>query len=84
MKDLAQKIKQMLSLSKYEEALGLLMDGLNEKQRTEIIDQLLGNEEELRKEDEADRMKRKEERIKEGKWVAERKSFHQISISINP
>lgn len=65
-REFAQKLKQLLSLSNYEEALGLLMDGLNDEQKKNIIDQLLGNEDELREEDLDDRTKRKEERIKKG------------------
>jgi len=65
-REFSQKLKQLLSLSNYEEALQLLMEGLNDQQRNDIIDQLLGNEDELREEDLNDRIKRKEERIKQG------------------
>ena len=45
------------------------MEGLDDQQRNDIIDQLLGNEDELREEDLSDRIKRKEERIKQGKFL---------------
>ena len=60
------------------------MKGLNDQQRNDIIDQLLGNEDELRQEDLSDRIKRKEERIKQGKFVLyPKKNLKKIKTVLN-
>ena len=57
-----------MDAGKFDDALDLLTEGLSAERRQEIINLLLGDLEERRRQDQMEREQRMEERIKNGKF----------------
>ena len=66
--DLSSRVRELMDAGKFDDALDLLTEGLSAERRQEIINLLLGDLEERRRQDRMEREQRMEERIKNGKF----------------
>nr|CAB3228489.1 trichohyalin-like [Phallusia mammillata] len=63
---LSSSVKELIEAGRYDDALALLGDGLTDEEKKLLMSLLLGDAEERRKADEAERMARKRERMSDG------------------
>jgi len=64
--NLSAQVKELMDAGRYDDALQLLGDGLTEEQKNRLLAPLLGDVNERRKNDLAERERRFKERTKEG------------------
>jgi len=67
--DLSSRVRELMDAGRYDDALDLLTEGLTAEQKQEIIDSLMGDVEEKRRQDRREREQRMEERIRNGRFV---------------